>query len=774
MAPDRPPARGSKASRSDSEALWDWNLESDRIHFSPRWRALAGCEDHEVGTAPGDWFQRVHPDDHEQLVHDIDAARTGDATTFECRYRLRHKDGTYRWMSCRGMVVRDNAGRAIRLTGSQSDVTVAMVTDPLTRLPNRLLLMDRLAHSIDRARRYNAFHFALLIIDIGTPTSLSRSSAVTDTLLTAVARRLETCLRIPDTVHSMRHNDLVARIDGHHFAILLDGLKDIGHAKIAAERILSELLNPFAIGAREVRLSASIGIALSATGYSTADEVVNDAETALHRARVLGGSHCEVFDTAILKSEQTELQLEGDLEGALQRREFELFYQPIVSLESNEVLGFESLVRWRHPVLGMIAPLDFLSIAERTGFIVPLGAWILHESCVQLAEWQRNLALNTDLFVSVNVSSAQWNDSAFVGQIEQALHDSGLEPGRLVLELTEGIAIANPAAVTTLLMQLRATGVRISVDDFGTGYSSLAYLRQFPIDTLKIDRSFVRGMVTDNDTAEIIAGVMNLSKQLGLRVVAEGVEHEDQCAQLRALNCHAGQGHLFAPPLDVEGAAEVLKTGLAPRPKRQREAPTLPDRETTLHQLYVRGRDLVSNHAASLAITALALLALLGLMGIVNSVHSAFSDPVTAADVKRQSTEATPVAPAAATPAPATAPVLPPSPQPPLLSPTARSRAVAPAAVVQTTSLEVVHLHRLGNCRGRLDVSADGIAFVSEKGKDADSFTLKFAEFLHALSDDTLTLKSATKTYRFKTFAEGGNTKNKLHELADRISRARR
>ena len=773
MAPDRPPARGSKASRSDSEALWDWNLESDRIHFSPRWRALAGCEDHEVGSAPGDWFQRVHPDDHEQLVHDIDAARTSDATTFECRYRLRHKDGTYRWMSCRGMVVRDNAGRAIRLTGSQSDVTVAMVTDPLTRLPNRLLLMDRVAHSIDRARRYAAFHFALLMIDVGTPTSLGRSSAVTDTLLTAVARRLESRLRIPETMSSMRHNDLVARMDGHYFAILLDGLKDIGHAKIAADRILSELLNPFTIGGREIRLSASIGIALSATGYTSADEVVNDAETALHRARVLGGSHCEVFDTAILKSEQTELQLEGDLDGALQRREFELFYQPIVSLESNEVLGFESLVRWRHPVLGMIAPLDFLSIAERTGFIVPLGTWILHESCAQLAEWHRDLPLNTDLFVSVNVSSAQWNDPAFVDQIEQALHDSGLEPGRLVLELTEGIAIANPAAVTTLLMQLRATGVRISVDDFGTGYSSLAYLRQFPIDTLKIDRSFVQGMVANNDTAGIIAGVMNLSKQLGLRVVAEGVEHEDQCAQLRALNCHAGQGHLFAPPLDVEGAAEVLKTGLAPRPERQREAPTLPEGETTLQQLYARGRHLVRNHAASFAIPVLALLALLGLMGVVNSVQSAFSGPVTAGDAKRQSTETTSVAPAAATPAPSIAPVPPPSPQPTAFSPTARSRAVAPAAVNRTTSLEVVHLHRLGNCRGRLDVSADGIAFVSEKEKD-DSFTLKFAEFLHALSDDTLTLKSATKTYRFKTFAEGGNSTSKLHEFADRISRARR
>src|SRR5688572_4562064 len=810
MDRDRPRARtgSSKSPRADSEARWDWNLESDRIHFSPRWMALAGFEDHEVGSAPADWLQRVHPEDHDKLAREIETARTGDATTFECQYRLRHKDGTYRWMSCRGMVVRDNSGRAIRLTGSESDVTVTMVTDRLTRLPNRFLLVDRVTQSIERSRRYKGFHFALLMIDLGTPTSPGRSSAVTDTLLTAVARRLETCLRIPDSMPSVRHNDLVARMDGHYFAILLDGLKDIGHAKIAADRILGELLNPFTIGGREVRLSASIGIALSATGYGNADEVFNDAETALHRARVLGGSHCEVFDTAILKSEQTELQLEGDLEGALQRREFELFYQPIVSLESNEVLGFESLVRWRHPVLGMIAPLDFLPIAERTGFIVTLGTWILNESCRQLAEWHRSLPLSHDLWVSVNVSSAQWSDPLFVDQIEQALHNSGLDPGRLVLELTEGIAIANPAAVTTLLMQLRAMGVRISVDDFGTGYSSLAYLRQFPIDTLKIDRSFVRGMVTNNDTAEIVAGVMNLSKQLGLRVVAEGIEQEEQCARLRALSCHAGQGNLFATPLDVEKATEVLKTGLAPRLEGERESTTRPDGETTVHQLIARGRRLVNDHVPSFAIPIVALLALVGLMGVVNSVQSAFSGPVMPAAVKPHSIETTPAVPVAPATAPAISPrteekptiarntatrpsmrasasspqlapsaaTPPPPPRPNafLPSPSSPPLAVAPGAAAEAASLEVVHLHRLGNCRGRLDVSGDGIAFVSEKDKDADSFTLTFAEFLHALSDDTLTLKSATRTYRFKASASGSDGTRKLREFADRIACARR
>jgi diguanylate cyclase (GGDEF)-like protein/PAS domain S-box-containing protein len=764
----RPRTSSSKGSRGDSEARWDWNLESDRIHFSPRWVALAGCEDHEVGNAPEDWFRKVHPEDREKFEREIETARFGDATTFECQYRLRHKDGTYRWMSCRGMVVRDNAGRAIRLSGSESDVTVTMVTDRLTRLPNRLLLVDRVTQSIERARRYKGFHFALLMIDLGTPTSLGHSSTITDTLLTAVARRLETCLRLPGSLPSVRHNDLVARMEGHYFAILLDGLRDIGHAKIAADRILGEMLNPFTVGGREVRLSASIGIALSATGYGTADEVLTDAETALHRARVLGGSHSEVFDTDILKSEQTELQLEGDLEGALQRREFVLFYQPIVSLESNEVLGFESLLRWRHPVLGMIAPLDFIPIAERTGFIVPLGAWVLHEACRRLAEWHRSLSLGDDLWVSVNISSAQLTDPTLIDQIQLALHDSGLEPRRLALELTEGIAIANPSAVTTLLMELRAVGVRICVDDFGTGYSSLAYLRQFPIDTLKIDRSFVRGMVTNKDTAEIVAGVMNLSKQLGLRVVAEGVEDEDQCDHLRALNCHAGQGHLFAKPLDLEGAVEVLKTGLAPRPERRRETMAVPEGAPTVPRLFVRGRRLVTRRVASFAAAIVALLSA-GVLSVVKIIEPASSDPVMppAPTITRDRTVEPPAAPSA--PPVTTEKVARITSSPPVASP---SPAAPSAKVAQTLPLDVIHLHRFGDCRGQLDVSPDGVAFLSQH--DSDTFTLTFAEFLHALSDDTLTLKSATKTYRFKASASGSDGTRKLREFADRIARARR
>src|SRR6185369_7720695 len=267
---------------------------------------------------------------------------------------------------------------------------------------------------------------------------------------------------------------------------------------------LKEMLQPFTINGREVFLSASIGVAVSATGYTEAEDVLRDADTALHRARMLGGSHCEAFDTAVLQSHQAELQLEGDLKDALERREFRLLYQPIVSMASNQILGFEALVRWHHPVLGVVAPVDFIPIAERTELIVPLGEWILREACTRLKTWRDTLSLPNEIWMSVNLSGVQLKDPTLVERVSAAVRESGLHPRSLVLELTESMAMENPTGVKSLLMQLRSTGVRISIDDFGTGYSSLAHLRQFPVDALKLDRSFVRGIESRRDSAAIV------------------------------------------------------------------------------------------------------------------------------------------------------------------------------------------------------------------------------------------------------------------------------
>jgi diguanylate cyclase (GGDEF)-like protein/PAS domain S-box-containing protein len=820
------------ATRGDNEGLWDWNLASDRIHFSPRWVSLVGCEDHEVGNTPEEWLLRVHPEDLDQVLSEIEAARA-QGPEFDFRHRLRHKDGAYRWVSCRGEAVREG-GQAVRLMGSHADVTADTVTDRQTGLPNRLLLLDRLTHSIERANKYQGFHFALLLLDLGrsaTPAGPS-GPATTDPLLTAAARRLETCLRIGETTPSLRHNDLVARVQGDQFAILLDGLKDVGHAKVVADRILGEALAPFSVSGREVFLSASVGVAVSATGYTKADDVLRDAETALHRARVLGGSHCEIFDTAILKSERAELQLEGDLKQALDRREFHLLYQPIVSLASNQIIGFEALVRWQHPVLGMIPPLDFIPIAERTGFIIPLSNWILREACLRLKAWHDSVPLSADLWVSVNLSGVQLKDPALVEQIAETLRDSALEARSLVLELTEGIAMENPTAVKTLLMQLRAMGVRISIDDFGTGYSSLAYLRQFPVDALKIDRSFTRGMETHKDTAEIIGTLTAMAKQLGLHVVAEGIENEEQVALLRSLNCESAQGFLFAKPLNVNKAAELLKTGLPSRPgnagvKKPASSLRLAGRKLEsldFTRLSVTGRWLAVAAAAIVLLTSAGLFA--------RFANEPQSDVQSASPLRLENAEAgtrvgTLVDPGApirtsdvflesATPAAAAnvnglddrrrGPLGPPaairkeagSSVSRKEDPSAKSAVQHPAvvmssdiaiplsaapsasvpetlrpAVQELTSLSVVHLHVVGSCQGRLVVSRDGVAFVPDETKDG--FALRYNEFLHSLADGTLTIKSTTRTYRFKAAAGAGKEDDgaQLHDVVESIARFR-
>jgi len=293
-----------------------------------------------------------------------------------------------------------------------------------------------------------------------------------------------------------------------------------------ADRILAEMLQPYQTGAREVRLSPSIGLALSATGYEQPEEPLRDAETALHRARVLGGSHCEVFDADVLRSERSAQELERELDMALQREEFVLRYQPVVSLTSNRVVGFEALVRWRHPKLGVVSPLDFIPLAERTGLIVPLSQWIFEKACLQLRTWQTSVPEADGVWMSVNLSAVHLREAAFVEHVEGALQRAGADAHSLTLELTEGVAMENPVAVTTALMRLRALGVRISLDDFGTGYSSLAYLRQLPVDALKIDQSFIRRLSNDKNTTAIVTSILSMARELGLSVIAEGVETE--------------------------------------------------------------------------------------------------------------------------------------------------------------------------------------------------------------------------------------------------------
>ena len=552
--------------------------------------------------------------------------------------------------------------------------------------------------------------------------------------------------------------------------------------------------NPFTLGGREVRLSASIGIALSATGYTQGRRGVarcGDRTAPRTRAgwlalRGLRHRDSEIRTNRVAAGRRLRGRHSSDVSSNSSTSR---------SSRSRRTRSWDSkaLVRWRHPVLGMIAPVDFIPIAERTGFIVPLGNWILREACLRLSAMAhracRCRGTSRCRSTSRACSGAIPRSSIRFGE---ALRDSGLEPQRLVLELTEGIAMANPTAVTTLLMQLRAMGVRISIDDFGTGYSSLAYLRQFPIDTLKIDRSFVRGMVTNKDTAEIVAGVMSLSQQLGLHVVAEGIEHEDQCAQLRALNCDAGQGYLFAKPLDVEAAAERVENRARATAGSASATPLTLD---AVHAVRRSGSRQTFRRRSPCRLRWRPRGAVIG--GTGGRVRQRpiraqrFADAgdgretATGRDDNR-SAGGPHVDDRASCGTTNGLPSHPSRPRKRHHEDGVLHRRLLRRRLIGLSSLAAAPfnhaddvarrrpsapLRQLPWTTGR-DSRWRGVRFG--RRRQYDTFTLKYTEFLHALSDDTLTLRSATKTYRFKAGASDSNNTIQFRDLADRIERSRR
>ena len=631
-------------------------------------------------------------------------------------------------------------------------------TDRLCFALRSLLLQGHLVRSIERAKRYPGFHFAVLLVDLDSGTPIE--SDLDNALLVGAARRLETCLRIGDLTPTLRHDDLVVRLQGEQFAILLDGLKDAADAAVVAERVLAELLAPFTSRAGDVLLSASIGIAVSATGYANPDEVLRDAETALHRAKRLGKARCEFFDTGRLESIRAELQLEADFVGALDRREFQVFYQPVVSIVSNAIVGFEALTRWQHPVLGLVSPLDFIPVAEKTGFILPLGMWVLREACAQLKAWQeaRQLAPD-DLWVSVNVSGVQFLQPQLVAEITHALLETGLDARCLVLELTEGVAAERPTAVQAVLMELRTVGVRISVDDFGTGHSSLARLRQYPVDYLKVDRSFVRGIETSNDMAEMLSAVNAMARQLGLKVVVEGVENQAQLEVVRSRQCEYVQGYLFSKPLSRDKATALLDSGLPLQP-------AYPAQPTLAATIVLDGEEPRTQENRRPRPTGLGYVAACLALGVALTFA--------ARDTPGPSGPDTPTAPPSAPPA-ASADV----PQalvqstPGVSLPTPLPQAIRPAR--SSTAHRVLHQHRLGSCRGVLTVSRQGVAFVPDDSQQADdAFRLLYGQFVHGLADNGLTIKSSTRTYRFKptTKGEAGGS-GTLPSLVESMARLR-
>jgi diguanylate cyclase (GGDEF)-like protein len=423
--------------------------------------------------------------------------------------------------------------------------------DALTGLPNRALFIDRLRQSIRRIRRRRDYLFAVLFLDLDNFKNINDDLGhmAGDQLLIAIARRLEACLRSSDTL---------ARLGGDEFTILLDDIKDISDSIRVANRIYKELTPPFNLDRHEVFTTASIGIALSATGYDQPEDILRDADTAMHHAKTFGKTRHEVFDSSMQARATTRLQLETELQQAVERQEFRIYYQPIVSLETSRITSFEALVRWQHPQRGIVSPAEFISVAEKTGLIIPIGQWVLREACRQTRTWQAQFPKNQSLSISVNLSDKQLTQPNLIEQIDQILRETDLDARSLKLEIMENVITENPEPVAKMLLQLRDLGVQFSIDDFGTGYSSLSYLYHFPFDTLKIDQSFISGMGINNDNSEIIRTIIMLAYNLGMNVTAEGVETAGQLAQLRNLECEHGQGYYFSRPVDSETASALI------------------------------------------------------------------------------------------------------------------------------------------------------------------------------------------------------------------------
>ncbi len=552
--------RYALAALGANDGLWDWNLVDNAIYFSPRWKmhvGLSGSRDREPPGRVAGPNPRV---DRERVKDEIAAHQRGLTPHFESENRVQHKDGSFRWMLSRGLAVRDASGKPSRMAGSQTDITGGKVADALTGLPNRLLFIDRLVRLIEHTKRHKDYVFAVMFLDLDGFKMINDSlgHGIGDQLLVGVANRLEKCLRISDTVTRIEKLFTLARLGGDEFTILLDQVRDSRDATLVAERIMKALAAPFNLSGKNLFTSASIGIALSSIGYEKPEDLLRDADTAMYRAKTMGKGRYEVFDMDMRASVIARLQLETDLRSALEQEEFRNFYQPIVSLESGCIIGFEALLRWQHPTRGLLQPLEFIPVAEETGMIREIGWWNLQKACRQISDWNACRNASPPLAMSVNLSVKQFLQPNLAEEIGKLLREVGLPPGTLKLEITESTVMTDPTAAIEMLSQIKALGVQLSIDDFGTGYSSLSYLHRFPLDTLKIDSSFTKSMDHEGDSMEIVRTILPMATSLRLNVIAEGVETAEQLAILRRLKCEFGQGYYFSKPVTADEAAALL------------------------------------------------------------------------------------------------------------------------------------------------------------------------------------------------------------------------
>jgi diguanylate cyclase (GGDEF)-like protein/PAS domain S-box-containing protein len=556
---------------ADMIALVD--VKGNRIYNSPAYKRILGYSAAELGETSA--FDQIHPDDRFKV---LEAAREARSTGVgrKLDYRIRHKDGTWRILESIAGIIRNEKGEVAKLVIVNRDVTERKLAeqraehnsfhDGLTGLPNRRLFLDRLQQLFERARRSPESQYAAVFVDLDGFKAVNdtRGPAIGDQVIIEMGQRIEAVLRGADTVSRSpielaTQNAVLSRMGGDEFTILLEGVSDASDAMRVAERILAGLSAPLLAEGREVRISASAGIAVSAITHTRAEDLLQDADVAMRRAKALGGSRCEVFDEAMHIRAVNRLKLEAELRQAIAERQFRVYYQPIVQLATRQICGFEALLRWHHPQQGVISPYHFIDAAEDSGLLFAVGQWLIVETCKQLRRWNSQHPELAGLTVSVNLSARQFADSRFPAELHSALRDTAVDPSRLQLEITEKVAAADPKLTLAVLSYLKHLGVGVVLDDFGTGNSSIAGLRQFPVEALKIDRSLISEMFSDRATCETVELIILLARKLKLKIIAEGIESQKHSERLRELGCDFGQGYFFSQPVEPAAASTLLK-----------------------------------------------------------------------------------------------------------------------------------------------------------------------------------------------------------------------
>lgn len=558
---------------ADMIALVD--MTGRRLYNSPAYKRILGYTPAELGETSA--FEQIHPDDRFKV---LEAARESRETGIGKRleYRIKHKDGSWRVLESVASTIRDAKGDVSKLVIVNRDVTERkraeaqlehnLFHDPLTGLPNRRLFLDRLQYSFARSRRSSGRPHTLLLVNVDHFKIFNESmgTAAGDRILQEIGRRLGARLREHDAaaLPGTSAEVVVFRLGGDEFAILLDAVDDPSDAMRVAHGVQAGVAEPFFVEGHEVRISLSIGIALSAPAHEQPEDLLKDAGVALRRAKTLGGTRCEVFDEAMHTRAVGRLRLESDLRAAMTEHQFRVLYQPILHLATRRVVSFEALLRWDHPSQGLISPYRFIEAAEDTGILVSIGYWLMLQACRQLHEWEMSNYGEQPVSVTVNVSARQFADARLLSDIQNALQETGINPSRLQLEFTESIAAADPKLTVTVLSHLKHLGIEVILDDFGTGTTSLRGLRQFPVDALKIDRSLVSEMQTDRAAGDVVELIATLAHKMNLRAIAEGIESVRQAERLLELGCEYGQGYYFSQPLEAKAAEQFMRLPVAP------------------------------------------------------------------------------------------------------------------------------------------------------------------------------------------------------------------